>query len=83
MYKVTLERISNGVALRTDSVVGYCLDLPLEGKSFQMFGQGLTSDQHTRMITTSTVQTIEQTLNTYLLKTQNSVYHLTVEETQD
>ena len=79
MYKVTLERIKNGVALRSDAITGYTTNLPETGKSFQLVAESATPGADGRFVTTSTVQSIEQTEHTYLFRTLNSVYHVTVE----
>lgn len=76
-YLVRLTKIrSNHKNLRTDEIEGVTLDLPKEGKYFQMFGKGL--EFGTRAITTTTIKKVEQMGSEYLFHTLNSTYKLEV-----
>lgn len=73
MINVKLTKISdNQNNLRTNEVIGYCDELPVIGKSFIMFGEGI--EFGTRMVSTSVVKEYNQETNVF--KTLNSQYKL-------
>lgn len=73
MINVKLTKISdNQNNLRTNEVIGHCDELPVIGKSFIMFGEGI--EFGTRMVSTSVVKEYNQEANVF--KTLNSQYKL-------
>lgn len=78
--KCTLERVTNGAALRTPSITGECEYLPEPGQYFTMTAPPLESGD-LRVVTTSEVQEVEKTARGVMVfKTENSTYQLTVTE---
>lgn len=68
---------SNHNNLRTDSIRGWCAELPVIGSSFAMMGPPLATGS-VRLVRTSPVQTIEHTDNRLRFRTENSTYELEV-----
>ncbi len=80
MYYVELTRLSSTHRnLRTDSVVGYCREMPKKGARFLLTGEGLSHPTLTRVVETTPVQAIVPRLDGVLdFFTENSRYHLRV-----
>lgn len=78
MHSVTLSKVKNGAAIRTDTTVGHCHSLPVVGKSFEMFSAPLNKNASVRWITTSTVQNVIEEADHILIKTMNSTYKLEI-----
>ena len=74
-----MSKVAGGTAIRTDTVVGNCHRLPVEGESFEMFSESLTRDDGVRWITTSTVQKVVPHGDCVIIETQNSTYMLVFE----
>jgi hypothetical protein len=79
-YRVLLEKVSNGEALRTSSVTGMCFQLPVVNQPFKVFGEPLTSGTDVRMVSTSLVQevNVDKDKGLYVVKTLNSTYNVTI-----
>lgn len=78
-YKVKLTKVkSTNTNLRTDTVEGVTNSLPEVGKVVRIFGEGL--EFGTRVVTTSTVQSVEKISNEYVFNTLNSTYKLEILE---
>lgn len=82
--RVKLERIKNGVALRTSEVIGEAGEMPEVGKRFMMTGQPLDPTVgDTRLVVTSTVVAIvgqDEPVGdptTVTFQTENSMYRVT------
>lgn len=79
--KVKLERLANGGALRTSVVEGVADYLPEVGRRFSMYGESLDPTMDTRVVSTSLVKSVticERYPTVYEVKTENSIYKLTV-----
>ena len=70
--EVVLSKVAGGDQIRTDTVDGHCIDLPVPGFSFMMF-----DDE--RRITTSTVKKVTYTNSKEIIfDTLNSTYKLNI-----
>lgn len=78
MHSVTLSKVKNGSAIRTDTTVGHCHSLPVVGESFRMFSEPLNRDASVRWITTSTVQKVTPDETGLIVETMNSTYRLVI-----
>ena len=78
MHSVTLSKVKNGAAIRTDTAIGHCHTLPVVGKSFEMFSAPLNKNASVRWITTSTVQKVTPDENSVIIETLNSTYRLVI-----
>lgn len=78
MHNITLSKVKNGAAIRTDITVGYCHSLPVVGKSFEMFSEPIDKNASVRWITTSTVQKVTPDENSVIIETLNSTYKLEI-----
>ena len=58
--KVKLIRLDGGKSLRSTIVDGECEYLPVEGKSFVMWGEPLTDVGNIRIVQTSTVIEVDK-----------------------
>jgi len=80
MYYCTLKKIeSNHSRLRTETVEGFTIEMPIVGQSFCMYSKDtLTPDTDIRSITTSTVQEVVTNPQNYdvMFHTRNSSYML-------
>ena len=86
MQKVRLKLMSttngNEHALRTESVEGYCIELPTAGERFTVISRPLDPWYQARVVTTSIVQSVDYPPDGYesmvYFTTENSVYELEV-----
>ena len=79
MHKVKLEKVeSSHNNLRTNSVTGVCIELPIVGKSFMLMSdEVLTASATVRVINTSIVKDVLKCANGDLsFTTENSTYLL-------
>lgn len=73
---ILLSKVTNGSAIRTNNVKGFCLKLPHVGECFRMFGPSLTPEGEVRTVSTSTVKEVANEDGYLIIKTENSVYKL-------
>ena len=66
--------------VRTKKIVGECMSLPTEGKTFLMFASPLDVDRDVRILHTSELKSVREEDNIYYFKTQNSEYKLEILE---
>jgi hypothetical protein len=79
--KVKLEKLqSNHNNLRTDTVEGAAIGLPMVGESFRMVSDPIDPKKDGRFIITSPVQGFARIGNAITFVTANSTYRLTVQE---
>lgn len=78
MIKVKLSRLEAwNTALRTDSIVGECFNLPQVGDCFIMIAPPLESGDE-RRVTTSPVQDVAFIQGEYRIRTKNHKYSIRV-----
>lgn len=80
VYKVKLTRIeSNHTNLRTDSVEGFTLQLPIKGSGLRVVGDSLTPGMSARVVNTSEIQSVDiKSDKEFDFTTLNSSYKLEV-----
>jgi len=70
MYKVKFTKIkADHDKLRSETVEGVTRELPVEGKSFVLLGEGL--EFGTRCVNTSPVKKVEKEGHKYILQTES------------
>lgn len=62
--------------LRSDEIVGGCLEVPRKGKMFTLFAKPLVRQADLRVITTTEVTKIARKGKVYEFQTVNSIYKL-------
>lgn len=79
MYNVTLEKIVGGHAIRTETVTGFCVNLPEVGKSLVIISEALDSRFNGRMVQTSEVLAVVRNEHRIDFQTRNSIYSLIID----
>lgn len=84
-YNVVLKKIeSNHSNVRTNETEGQTLALPEVGKNFTLVGASLTPGLTHRLITTTEIKEVQKNEDgTYIFKTLNSTYGLSVIGTEE
>lgn len=81
MTKATLIKVqSTHNNLRTDEIEGRFADPPTLGHSFGFFADPLDETMDIRVVTTSRVQSVQQTEEGFIFSTLNSTYYLKLAE---
>jgi hypothetical protein len=78
MYDVILKKVSGGNNVRTDVVIGSCVDYPKIGEEFLMLAESLDRTKDLRIVRTTSVKSITEQDKSLLIETQNSTYKLEI-----
>jgi hypothetical protein len=77
MHNVKLTKLcSNHDAIRTATITGECVLLPIKGRIFTMVALPLDKTKVVRYIHTTVIQDIINDGTTYMFHTRNSTYRL-------
>lgn len=75
---VILSKILGGSNIRTDTVIGTCINYPEVGKVFECIAPPIVENSRARVISTSEIQKIEYVDDKYIIHTLNSIYELDI-----